>query len=57
MADNKVRRKFRIHFRDGRFRDGVLYSEGNIMMDCGEQISRLDHLISDNVAFIDFFLD
>ena len=54
MSDNKLRRVFIVCYRSGNTRSGVLYAEGNIMMDDGELFSRLDQLVTSDVAKINF---
>ena len=53
-ADEKLRRSFTLHYRGGGRRSGVVYAEGNVMMDDGELFSRLDQLITAKVSRIEF---
>ena len=54
VPDKKQRREFRIFYVDGTCRGGVLYREGNIMMNDGELFSRLDQLVDKRVVGIGF---
>ena len=54
MSDNKLRRPFLVCYRSGNTRSGVVYAEGNIMMDDGELFSRLDQLVTAEVSRIEF---
>lgn len=56
MSDNKLRRVFVVHYRDGGERVGILYAEGNIQMEDGELVARLDHLVTSDVSHIEFSL-
>lgn len=52
--DKKQRREFSIFYMSGNSRSGVLYREGNIMMNDGELFSRLDQLVDERVMSIRF---
>ena len=54
QTDKKMRREFVIYYRNESCREGVLYREGNIMMNDGELFSRLDQLIDNQVIKIQF---
>ena len=53
-TDEKLRQAFTLHYRGGGRRSGVVYAEGNVMMDDGELFSRLDQLITAKVSHIEF---
>ena len=53
-SDGKLRYPFVLHYRDGGSRSGVVYAEGNVQMDDGEILSRLDQLVSGKVCMIGF---
>ena len=53
-TDGKLRRVFLVCYRSGNTRSGVVYAEGNIMMDDGELFSRLDQLVTPDVVKIEF---
>ena len=52
--DKKQRREFSVFYANGSCRGGVLYREGNIMMNDGELFSRLDQLVGSRVVGIAF---
>ena len=55
--DKKLRRRVHVYYKDGHCRAGVVYREGNVMMDDGEQVSRLDQLLDPSVQEVDIFTE
>ena len=57
VPDKKRRREFSVVYMNGVFRPGVMYREGNIMMDDGELFARLDQLVDKRVMSIHFKIE